>query len=175
MAYLNNDYMFVATAGTTIANSSAETSAIPSGYGTKTIPGGVALAGTLFRLKGGGVFSTLVVNPGNLTVKIKLGSVAIATVVISNLLANATNNAFDFEGILVCRSAGASGSYVATGFITYDTGVLVRGTAALNNAGAATTIDTTADQTIDVSVQWATASTSNTLTTVVATIEPFNI
>lgn len=174
MAYLNNDYMFVATASTTIANSSNETSAIPSGFGTLTIPDSVAVAGTLFRLKGGGIFSTLI-TPGNLTIKIKLNSTIIASVVISNLLASASNNAFDFEGIIVCRSNGSSGTYVATGFITYDTGVLIRGTAALNNAGGAVTVDTTIGQTIDVTVQWATANASNTITTVVATVEPFNI
>lgn len=174
MAYLNNDYMFVGTASTTIANTSSETSAIPSGFGTKIVPGGVCQSGSLFRLKGGGIFSTLLV-PGNLTVKIKLGSTTIASVVISNLLASATNNAFDFEGIMICRSAGASGTFVATGFITYETGTLARGTASLNSVGATVTIDTTADQAVDVSVQWDTASTSNTLTTVVATIEPFNI
>lgn len=174
MAYLNNDYMFVATAGVTVANTTNELSAIPAGYGTLIIPESVATSGTLFRLKGGGIFSTLI-TPGNLTIKIKLGSTVIASVVISNLLANASNNAFDFEGILICRSAGASGSYVATGFITYDTGVLVRGTAALNNTGAAVTVDTTVAQAIDVTVQWATGNASNTITTIVATVEPFNI
>lgn len=174
MTYFTNDFMFVGTSGVTIVNSSAETSAIPAGVGTTTIPANVAVAGTLFRLKGGGIFSTLI-TPGNLTVKIKLGSVAVASVVISNLLASASNNAFDFEGIVIVRSTGASGTVVSSGWITYEIGVLTRGVAALNNAGATSTIDFTAGQAIDVTVQWQTANSANSITTTMATIEPFNI
>lgn len=172
MSYINTDYTFMATASTTIANSSAETSAIPTGVGSLTFPANFMNTGTIIRLKGGGIFSTLI-TPGNLTVKMKLGSTVIASVVISNLLASASNNAFDFEGTIICRSTGASGSVVATGFVTYDTGVLLRGVGALNNAGGATTVDTTASQVLDVTVQWQTANAANTLTTTIASIEPF--
>lgn len=172
MSYLNTDYSFMATASTTIANSSVETTAIPTGVGTLSLPANFFSAGTVIRLKGGGIFSTLI-TPGNLTVKMKLGSTTIASVVISNLLAAASNNAFDFEGTIICRSTGAGGTVMATGFITYDTGTLLRGVGALNNAGGATTVDTTAVQTIDVTVQWQTANASNSITTTIATVEPF--
>lgn len=162
--------LFTATATATIANTTTETTVFGSGVGTLTLPANFFTAGKTIRIMIGGVFSTLV-TPGNLTVKVKLGSTTIATVTISNLLASASNNAFQVQGDITCRSTGGSGTVMVNGNINYDTGTLVRGVAPLNNAGATTTIDTTASQALSVTVQWATASASNTISATTATVE----
>lgn len=165
--------LFVATASKTVGNTGTETSAVPTGVGTVTLPANFLVAGKVIRISGGGVFSTLI-TPGTLTVKVKLGSVVVASVAITNLLASAANNAFQFAGTMVCRTAGVSGTVMADGQADYDSGTLVRGFAALNNAGATSTVDTTGALLVDVTVTWGTSNAANTLTTTNCCIEVLN-
>lgn len=165
--------LFTGTATKTIVNTGTETSSIPTGVGTLTIPANFLVAGKTLRLSGGGIFSTLL-TPGNLTIKMKLGATVIASNVVSNLLASASNNAFQFSATITCRTTGATGTILVDGNASYDTGTLSRGFAALNNTGSATSIDTTASQLIDVTLQWTTASTSNTISTTNARVEVLN-
>lgn len=174
MSYTPDYTLFTGTADKTVANTSSETSGVPAaGTGSMTLPANFFDVGRSIRIKGGGIFSTLI-TPGNLTVKVKYGSTVMASVTIGNLLASATNNAFDFECTITCRTTGASGTATTAGLISYETGTLARGMAALNNTGATATIDTTAAALIDVTVTWATANASNTLTTTTASMEILN-
>lgn len=174
MSHQTDDTIYRATASVTIANTTTETTTLSGTcVGSLTIPANWLSVGSSFRLKGGGVFSTFL-TPGNVTVRIKLGGVTIATGTISNILASATNSGFDFEAIVVCRTIGASGTVMANGIATYETGTLARGTLSLNNAGATSTIDTTANAAFDVTYQWATANASNTVTITTAAIEMLN-
>lgn len=165
--------MFTGTASKTVANTTSETSLIPTGIGSVTLPAGFLAVGKRIRIAGGGVFSTILV-PGNVTVRMKLGSVTVASVVISNILSSASNNAFQFTGSVTCRTTGASGTVVTDGNASYETGLLSRGFAPLNNAGATATVDTTTSKALDVTVQWATGSASNTMTVTNASIEILN-
>lgn len=170
LAQYHSTVIFVATADKTVTNTSAATSIIGTGVGSITLPANFLVAGKTLRISIGGVFSTLL-TPGNLTIVVKLGSTTIASSTISNILASASNNAFQGAGTITCRSAGASGSVSMNGNVNYDTGVLTRGFAALNNSGSTVTLDTTASQTLDITVQWATASASNSIKATTATVE----
>lgn len=165
--------IFTQTATQTIANTGTETSLFGTGIGTLTLPANFFVIGKTVRIMGAGVFSSLI-TPGNVTIKIKLGSTVIATGTITNILASASNNAFEFMGEITCRTTGASGTVMVNGNTDYDTGVLAQGTLSLNNAGATTTIDTTASQILDVTFTWATANASNTISTTTASVEVLN-
>jgi hypothetical protein len=138
-----------------------------------TLPAAFLTVGRALRLKGGGVYSTLI-TPGNLTVRVKYGSTTIASAVVGALLGSAASSGFDFEFLITCRSVGASGTVAGSGLINYAAAGNNRLADYINTGTGTTTINTTTSNVIDVTVQWATQSTSNILTTTVAVIEAVN-
>src|SRR6202000_3194308 len=146
------------------------TTLLGTGRGTKTLAANTMTVGKVINLIGGGVFSSGI-SPGNLTIKVKLGSVVLASGTLTNLLTSATNEAFQFACTITTRTIGATGTVVVNGNFTYEsTNALTRGFLALTNAGATSTIDTTATQTLDITVTYASA-TGNSITTNISTIE----
>lgn len=161
--------IFVATTSTTITNTTSELTAIPTGIGSLTLPANFFVVGKVIEINGGGVFSTTAITAPNITVKIKLGSTVIATVTATNVLAGASSNAFSFDARITCYTTGASGSVMVDGIFSYETGALLaRDSAALNNAGVTTTVDTTASKLLDITVTFSAASASNIIKTTTA-------
>lgn len=146
---------------TTIANTTNETSIVGSTVGSTTLAANVLTPGRTFRISNRGTLNTT----GNPTLRFRAyaGAVLIVdtgAVVLPGIPVNA-----NFEGgvIVTCRSTGASGVVVATGWFSFQTtlGQLTTGT---NWAPiTTTTIDTTKPITFNITTQWGTASTSNSL------------
>lgn len=167
--------IFTQTADQTVTNTVTETTILGTGVGTKTLPANFFVAGKTIRLRVGGIYSTPALATPSLIIKVKYGSTVVATVTTTALLSGATNLAFDGEVLITCRTTGGSGTVMVHGDIEYATGVA--GTIAvdpLNNAGATTTIDTTASNALDVTVQWDTNTTSRIAKSTVCTIEVLN-
>lgn len=165
--------LFTQTADKTVTNTAAETSIIGTGVGTITLPANFFLAGKTIRISGGGIYSAAIV-PGNLTIKVKYGTIVLASVVITNLAGSGSNLAFQYSTTISCRTTGATGTVITDGNASYETAVLARGFAALNNGAATATIDTTASNALDVTATWATMSASNILKTVDVRVEVLN-
>lgn len=164
--------LFTMTSSATVTNSTAETSIIGAGTGSTVIVANTVMVGRTIRLEGYGVYSAAAVLPGNLTIKVKLGSTVIATSTLSAILASASTLGYQFSADITFRTIGASGTVMIGGSLDYaTTSSGTRTFADLNNNGSTTTIDTTSNQTIGVTVTWATASTSNIITNNVTTIE----
>lgn len=162
--------IYAATTDATVTNTVTETSAIGTGNGTKTLAANSISSGRVLRIDGGGVYSAAAVTPGNLTIRVKLGSTIIASVVLGALVSGASTLAYNFESILVFRTIGATGTVLCHGMIDYNSGV-GRNFGDLTNGGVVTTIDTSVSQVIDVTAQWQTASTSNILKNTFSNIE----
>lgn len=139
-----------------IANTTTEMSLFPSSsVGPRTIANDSMEIGDSISVRGGGIFTTALV-PGNLTVRVKMGSTVIGSGVISALLTSAVNNAFAFSLDIVYRTLGASGTVMVDGHLNYAaSGATSRLWLDINNTGSTMTIDTTSPQTFDISVQWA--------------------
>lgn len=164
--------IFTGTADAVVTNTTTETSAIGTGTGSKTILANSLFVGRTIRIEGGGVYSAAAIAPGNLTVKVKFGSTVIATVVLGSILSAASTLGFQFDCDIVCRTTGTTGTLMTSGSIDYASSTLgARLFGDLNNGGVVTTIDTTVDQVLDVTVTWQTASTSNILKTTYTTVE----
>lgn len=93
--------------GTTIT-AAAETSLYSS---TVPVPGNSLTPGRTVRFEYFGILSTAVAAPGTLTFKVKLGSTVIATVTTPTLVTSLSSNGFSLTGYLVCRTAGAGGTF----------------------------------------------------------------
>lgn len=167
--------LFTGTADATSTNTTSDASVIPTGVGTTTIKSGDLIVGRVIKIYVGGVYSTPAITGGTATVKVKIGSTTVASVATTALLTNASGLRFEGYTYLTVRSIGASGSVVASGNISYAVGVAGQVAAdSLDNGGAATTVDTTADRLLDVTVAWDTASASKIVKVTTATFEILN-
>lgn len=171
--------IFTQTADKTVTNTTSETSIVGTGVGSlataMTLPANFFVAGKTVRLRIGGIYSTPIASTPSVLVKIKYGSTVIATVTTTGLLAGASGLEFDGEVAITCRTTGASGSVMVHGDIEYATGLA--GTISvdpLNNAGTATTIDTTAASLLDVTIIWDTATSTRIVKSTVCLVEVLN-
>lgn len=165
--------LFTQTTTKTVTNTVSETSIIGtgSGYGLTSPINFYTLAKTL-RLRIGGIYTTPIGSTPSLIIKIKCGTVVIATVTTTGLLAGATNLRFDGEIFIVCQSIGATGTVMVHGDIQYAAGLAGQVLFdPINNSGATTTINTTISNLLDVTVQWDVASTTRSVTSTVAVLE----
>jgi hypothetical protein len=126
---------------------------------TGTIPANTLKAGDIINIKGSVVVSAAA-GTDTITVKVYLGATVIA---LSAAVNGTTGDVISFEVDVVIRTAGASGTYVAHGFI----GNGVVGTGAVVVTGVASTaIDTTAAIVVKASSTWSatTATCTSALT-----------
>jgi hypothetical protein len=151
-----NPMMFSQTADKTVGNTTTETTLVTTGRGTVTIGANVLVRGSRLEIRGRGHVSDT--GTPTLTLRIYLGATEILdSGAITLPTVSAAGFAFDID--VTCRTAGAGGEVVASGRISYDDG-----TAAFLVKTTVTSIDTTAAQVVDVTVEWGAASASNTLT-----------
>lgn len=161
---------FNATTDKVIANTNVETSIIPTGVGTMMIPANWLLPGRSIRLTWGGIYSTGLTLIGNATFRAKLGGVTVASGGTGTLLSSASNAGMGGNLTFTCRTAGTTGTISGSGTAWYSVGGNQRAFVDLNNASTAS-IDTTQDNMVDLSYQWANISTNNSMTTKYAVLE----
>jgi hypothetical protein len=158
---------------TTVANTITETTVLPSGVGSLTIP--IGIIGKQFRAVMGGVYSTTPVTAGNLTVNIYYGGTIIATGTITGFAAGSTNFAINSILKISTITVGASGSVQVDGFLNYSVGNnLARLTIDLNNTGNAVTVNNSVAQNYDMKVIWSAASPSDIIKTTQFSLESLN-
>lgn len=159
---------YTQTSAVTVANTVTESTLLSSGVGSLTLPANFLVTGKTVKITVAGVHSATA-NP-NITINIKLGSTTVMTTGIVTS-GNSTNAFFEIHGFITCYTTGATGTVWAEGYYVETGGGT--GRFSMGNS-AATTIDTTASQTINVTATWGTASTSNTITASVAMVEFVN-
>lgn len=159
--------LFAQTADQTVANTTTETTLFFSGAGTLTLPANFFVVGKTIQFYLGG-FHSSTGNP-TATINIKLGGTTIATGTLTS--GNGSNDGFTIFGALICRSTGGSGTISCKGVFTEEhTGGGLIGLVSTT----ATTIDTTATQTFDVTITWGTADAGNTITNQIGVLEVNN-
>ena len=164
-----------------VVNTSTETSLIPTtGIGSMTVVANAARVGKKYRVQLYGSYQTPT-TPDNVTIKIKLGSTVIASVVVSSslLTANSTLNEFYAEAILTFFAKGASGTVVSNGFLEFKTAsdvVKVPFSTAVTSGTATSlvTINTTAALLVDITGTWAAAQSGQGITIMQASLEALN-
>lgn len=165
--------LFTATAEKVVTNTIADTSALGTGVGTKTLPANWCAPGKTTRIHGAGVYECPITGC-TATVKVKYATstaATLATINTSALLSTGTFNRYVFDAYVTTRTCGAAAIAVIDGEIRYASGAAgVYSTDALNNAAVTTAIDTTAAGTFDVTLAWDTAVTTKIATTTITTI-----
>jgi hypothetical protein len=153
--------VFVVTSSATVASTTTETTIIGSGTGSLVLPVNFFTVGKTLKFYLYGTIATILTP--TIRIKAKLGSVIILDTAVDTLSTITGTNLFTTEGIITCRTTGATGTVFGQGLTLYYTGTTgLSGLASPNTTTS--TIDTTATQTLDITVTWGTASASNTIT-----------
>ena len=158
--------LFAQTANSTpITNTIVETSLINGGVGTLSVPANGFQVGDSFRAVIAGVLNAT--NNQTITIKVKAGNNASIILVNSGAksISNITNNVFSLNIDFTVRALGSAGtaSIVTLGTFHYTkTSNGVTEGFAFNQVDS-TNFDTTIDNTLDITVQWGAASTSNSI------------
>jgi hypothetical protein len=146
-----------------VTNTTTETTIIGTGVGTLTVPANGFSVGDSFRAVLGGV-----INAGNnetIRIKLKAGSVILLDSGLQNLGSAVTDDVWSLNVDFTIRQLGAAGvaSIVSLGGFHYtktnNASVQGFGFNVVNN----TTFNTTISNTLDVTVQWGSASTGNNI------------
>ena len=147
---------------TAITNTVAETTLINGGVGSLSIPANAFNVGDSFSVSMGGVVSSA--NNNTLRVRVKAGSIVLGDTGLITM-PSTTNKKWDLEVRFTVRQIGAAGvaSIACFGLLTYskDASNAFEGAdfSTVNNS----TFDTTVPNTLNITAQWGTASTSNSI------------
>jgi hypothetical protein len=164
--------LFTSTDDSTISNTAAETSIFTgltaSAGSTRVIEAGITRPGTIYRIRIlGNVTST-----GTPTIQIRgyIGATVIANTT-AVALANNTNGRFWLTFDIRIETVGATGATI--GFVRFDYSSATAGLATITTLvdAQAQNIDYTANQTLDVTVQFGAASPSNLFQSIEVSIE----
>jgi hypothetical protein len=163
-----SDYDFYAAdSPKTVTNTTTETSIVPtSTYGSMTISAtAFAVAGT-YTIRAGGFYSTAGVLPGTLRFRVKLGSVVLSDSGATALLVGASNNSWSLTHSFNVRTVSSSGTVMPFSSMLIPGALSLPASAQewFSPSTATATVDLTANQLWDITIQWGTASASNTLT-----------
>jgi len=156
--------LFVQTANSTIVtNTTVETSLINGGIGTLSIPANGFSVGDSFRAIMGGVMNAE--NNETIRIRVKAGSIVLLDSGLQNLGSAVIDDVFSINIDFTIRQVGTAGvaSIVSLGGFNYtktnNASVQGFGFNVVNN----TTFDTTVSNTLDITVQWGSASTGNNI------------
>ncbi|MFN4254534.1 MAG: beta strand repeat-containing protein [Saprospiraceae bacterium] len=160
--------VFSATADGSVSNTTIETTVLGTVAGTKTLPTNFfSTSGSTARITVCGTI-TNTATP-TLDLKLKYGSTVIASTGATTLATITGTGNFTATFLVTCRTAGASGSVVTSGTLTYFS------TAATPNmvqfANQTTTINTTTSNAIDLTATWGAADVSNVIVGTISTVE----
>ncbi len=166
--HLQNRYLydsFSQTADKTVGNTVTETSIIGTGVGTMTIQSSDIYIGEVYKLCLSG-YMDVNLTP-TMTWRLKFGETTIVTSVF-NMLAIPANSGWHIEYHLCFRTLGVSGTCVVTGLFHYSDANTIN-QESIVKVGT-TTVDTTINSLLNLTVQWGTANLENTITSQICTL-----
>lgn len=166
--------VFSSTSTVTVGNTGTSTTLLSTGEGSLAIGAGDWDAGQKLVIELSGVYSTHATLPGAVDFLVQIGSALTLTLSIASPPVNQTNQLFVLKAEFVRISEGASGTVVGWAKVSlYDTANQETTDVAVTSSPQ--TVDSTATQTLDVEVDWATASSSNTITQQSAVVQKLGI
>lgn len=156
--------LYSQTANSTIVtNTTAETTIIGSGVGTLSVPANGFSVGDSFRAILGGVINAT--NNQTIRIRMRTGAVLLLDSGLQNLGSAVTDDVWSLNVDFTIRQIGGAGvaSIVSLGSFHYtktnNASVQGFGFNVVNN----TTFDTTVSNTLDITVEWGSASTGNNI------------
>jgi len=160
--------IFTGTANATVGNTTTDTSIMPTGVGTNTLPANFWTVGKSVRIKAWGIL-TKGSTSATRQYTLLLGATTIKTATTAAATTVLTNDGWQFDCLITCRTTGVSGTVYAQ-MRQYHYGIadpVLVGTATV-------TIDTTASAAIDYKFKWSANDASNSMVLTNIAIEVLN-
>lgn len=148
----------VSAAIDTVTNTTTETNFSP----TYIAAASGLTVGRVIRVTARGIYSTLGTSPGNLTVRVKLGSTVICSNGGPGATAAMTNKGWQIQCDIIVATTGVSGTVEGQGYNLLNTSSSTAQVLDLENT-TTVPIDITQSQTVQISAQWSVASASNAI------------
>lgn len=156
-----NSALFTATADGANNATASDTSIIGTGVGSKTTTAAYFSAGTNLLMVIKGTISTAA-TPDNLTIKIKAGSVVVASASGVSLTGLLSGSNFEMLALVTCRTSGASGTFKVNSLFAVTGSALTPLEAKVVDTGNA--VDTTGTIAWDVTAAWASTTAGDIIT-----------
>ena len=160
--------IFSQTNTVTVANTVTETTILGTGTGTTTLDANDLTVGKNIHVKVRGIISDT--GTPTIRIRVKLGATTIGDTGAIALSGTITDEEFDVDYMFTCRTTGATGTVIGSGFFSFDNAASAGATFGMPATGT-TTIDTTAALALSVTVEWGAADPANTISSQVATIK----
>jgi hypothetical protein len=162
--------IFNSTSSQQVTNSNVETTIIGIGIGSLYLPPGFLKVGKALKIT---VWGTHDATPTiGLDVKVKLDSQIVLDTSM-NLDYLGTNNLFNIEALITCRTEGATGTLMGQGIFHHNEGAFYQ-TEFPMKMSVPLTIDTTVEHTLDITVKYDTISSLVQITSTNVLIELIN-
>ena len=166
--------IFAGTTDAVAVNTVAETTMMPSGFGSLTLAANFWTVGKTVRIKMAGK-AMAAAGGGTLRVRPKVGAVVMLDSAAVTVPTGVTGVPWEIEVTLTCRTTGATGTIQATG--RFGLSSAATGAAMSFNlfpASAVATVDTTASAALGCTALWDTNTASRTITTQNCVVEVLN-
>jgi len=159
--------IFTGTADKNVGNTATETTILPTGVGTLTLPANFWVVGKTVRITLMG-YDYLGSGPARI-IKSKLGSTTITTQTTTLAAGGGTKKGVQINIVLTCRTTGASGTIQGQQLVLFENG---------GNYGSQTsatvTVNTTASAALDVTYKFPAADINDRIVITNASIEVLN-
>ena len=166
-------FLFVGTTNKTVQNTVTETTLFPAAGGTLVIPANQVVAGSLLRITIQGAFITDAIPP---TLRFRVRLTGGASVVVGDTTARAlafitVDSLFSLVFEIRTDTLGATGIINACGRVVVPTATVTAPEFWSLRTGSGHVIDSTVDQTLDVTAAWGTANANNSIRSEIAVVE----
>lgn len=154
----------IMTSSRTVANTTNATSLNQStAEGLVTVPANQWRVGKSYLVISTGFYGTT--GTPNLTMNLRVGGTVVATTGAQAMGSNVSASLWWGIFQITCRTTGSGGTQFNQGFVTYYSAGVILGGAAFSAHNTGTdALNTTLSRDIDITVQWGTQSSSNTIT-----------
>lgn len=148
---------YVNTAASTAISATSSETAFDTSF---TIPANTLRAGSVIKVRYQGI-ATATNSTDTLTIKLYIGGITGTAILTGTATDVANNNIFAGEAMIVIRTIGSSGTFVAVGTHTDVPAASGTATHGICEITASTAIDTTTSKSVTASATWSTNSASN--------------
>ena len=159
----NVNALYTSTSPAVVANTMTETSLVGLGVGSMVLPSDFLKPGTALRVEALMSWSQTAGFP-KMTFNIKNGSNVLLTSGTLSLGAATTTGAIQLNALLACTSSGVTGGLVGQGDVTFYNSILGYSGSKYALGPISTVVDTTASQSLSLTLQWSAADPANSIT-----------
>jgi len=163
--------IFTGTADATVANTVTETSIVPTGVGTVTLPANFLVAGKTIKIDAWGIWEADT-SASTLELRVELGGTLLCTTGAQTMV-TCEGGEWHMEAIVTCRTTGASGTTYSQGEVDFMS-AFTTSVKHWMRRSATNTIDTTVSNVLDVTATHGTADPDNLITTTNITVTVLN-